>query len=629
MKRVFAFIGFTVAITLIVLNVIDYKYSYIVLGVAVALFIASLLFKVLRKGRVVPVVLGSVIFACCIFSIAYSNTYLPQSQLDGERLNVKMQIISMPEERNSGGYTYTAKVSFVKRENAPQNFKVKLNSDAELGVDSYTDFDGCVQFYSIADNAFESYSYFGDNIFLSANVVSISETYEQEKTLGYYFLQIKESVKKILGFGFDGDTLALATGILLGDKTQISGDMTEGFEICGTSHIIAVSGLHISVICLCLYQVLKLFDCSRGVRTVISLIVLFAYSGVVGFPKSVLRAGIMLGVLLISKLLSAKADTLNSLGLATFIICLNPFAVSDASALLTVTAVLGIVVVKPKIDKLYTTKSKVGEFLQSSVNISLSVLLTTLPVMWLIFGKISMVAVVANIIVVPVTQVALVFTALYVMFSGMPFLAFLPKLIAKLALNIIIFVTEFLCEKLWFLFRNIENEIFGVAICAVLVFMGISLVLFGKISTKITLSFIFAVFVVAGAANVYQQNNNAYVLISPNSMVAAFDKDTCVVVGMNNKSDYYDFLDVSRENNYFIDCEYQDLDYENGHSDSGVISDTFSVTENGNEIILTVCNKNFEIKEDYVIIDNNIFYRNVSDRFSSEDEVILVVSKEG
>lgn len=629
MKRVFAFIGFTVAITLIVLNVIDYKYFYIVLGVAVALFLASLLFRALRKGKVLPVVMGSVIFACCIFAVAYSNTYLPQSQLDGERLNVKMQIISMPEERDSGGYSYTAKVSSVEQENAPQNFKVKLNSEGELDVESFTDFDACVQFYSIADNAFESYGYFGDNIFLSANVLSISETYEQEKPLGYYFLQIRESVKKILSFGFDGDTLALATGILLGDKAQISGEMTEGFEICGTSHIVAVSGLHISVICLCLYRVLKLFDCSRGVRTVISLIVLFAYSGVVGFPKSVLRAGIMLGVLLVSKLLSAKADTLNSLGLAAFIICLNPFAVSDASALLTVTAVLGILVVKPEIDKLYQPKTKVGEFLQSSVNISLGVLLTTLPVMWLIFGKISIVSVVANIVVVPVMQIALVFTALYVMFSGMSFLAFLPKFIAKLALNIIIFVTEFLSEKLWFLFRNIENEIFGVAICAVLVFMGISLVLFGKISTKITLSFIFAVFTVAGIANAYQQNNNAYVLITPNSMVAAFDKDTCVAVGMNDKNDYYDFLDISRKNNYFIDCDYEDLDYENGYDDSGDISDTFSVAENGNEIILTVCNKNFEIKEDYVIIDNNIFYRNVSDRFSSDDEVILVVSKEG
>lgn len=628
MKRVCAFIGFTVAITLIVLNVIDFKYSYVVLIAAVTLFIASLLFKFFRKGRVVPVVLGSVIFASCIFIIAYNSTYLPQNQLDNQQLNVTMKLVSAPKERTGGGYQYTAKISSVQRENAPQNFKIRLYSDAELGVDCYTDFDATVRFYSIADNAFDSYGTFGDNIFLNGKIVRISQVYQQDKTLGYYFLSIKEGIEKILEMGFDGDALALATGILLGDKVLISEELTEGFQICGTSHIVAVSGLHISVICLCLYYVLKMFECSRGVRTVISLLVLFVYSGVVGFPKSVLRAGIMLCVLLVSKLLSAKADTLNSLGIAVFIICLNPFAVSDASALLTVTAVIGMVVVMPKIAELFNVKTAAGIYFRDSVCTSISVLLTTMPVMWLMFGQISFTSIFANIII-PALQIALVFTALYVLFSGIPFLSFIPRVLAEFFLNVIIFVTKLISNNLDFLFRNIESEIFAVFIFAILLFCGISLLLFNKINTKVTLIFICAALISASFADIYQKNNNAYVVITENSMVAAYDNDTCVVVGMNSKDDYYDFLDISRENNYFIDCEYENDNLENAYAGSSEISDTFSVYDNGDEIILSVCDKNFEIREDCVIIDNNIFYRNAGERFSSQDQTVIVVSKEG
>lgn len=629
MKRVFAFIGFTVAVTLIVLNVIDFKYSYFVLIAAVTLFAVSLLFKLFRNGKVVPVVLGSVIFASCLFIIAYNSTYIPQNQLDNRQLEVTMRIVSSPEERTGGGYQYTAEINSVQSENAPQNFKIRLYSDAELGVDSYTDFDATVRLYSIADNAFDSYGTFGDNIFLNGKIVRISQVYQQEKTLGYYFLSIREGVEKILEMGFDGDALALATGILLGDKVLISEKLTEEFQICGTSHIIAVSGLHISVICLCIYYALKMFECSRGVRTVISLLVLFVYSGVVGFPKSVLRAGIMLCVLLLSKLLSAKADTLNSLGIATFISCLNPFAVSDASALLTVTAVIGMVVVMPKITELFNVKTPIGVYFRDSVCTSISVLLTTMPVMWLMFGQISFTAVLANIIIIPAVQVALIFTALYVMLSGIPFLAFIPRIFAEFFLNVIIFITEIMSEKLDFLFRDIESEIFAVFIFAILLFCGISLLLFNKINTKVTLIFICAALISAGFADSYQKENTAYVVISNNSMVAAYDNDTCVAVGMNSKQDYYDFLEISRENNYFIDCKYENDSLDNLYNGDGEISDTFSVCDNGDEIILSVCDKNFEIREDCVIIDNNIFYRNSEERFSSQDQTVIVVSKEG
>lgn len=627
MKRVFAFIGFTTAITLIVLNLISFKYSYIVLFAAVALFSASLLFKSFKKAGVVPVVLGSVIFASCIFIIAYSSTFLPQSQLNGEVCEARMKIISVAEEK-SGGITCVAKAEKVSLENAPQNFKVKLNCEADLGINYYTDFDATVQFFSIADNAFDSYSYFGDNIFLAANVKSVDKIYEQEKPAGFYFLEIRQSVLKILEHGFSGDTLGLASGILLGDKVHLSDNTVEGFQVCGTSHIIAVSGLHISVICLCLYKLLKLFDCSKSVSIIVSLLVLFVYSGVVGFPKSVLRAGIMIAVILISKLFNYKGDTLNSLGFAVFVMCLNPFAVSDASALLTVTAVLGILVITPKLDELWNVKNKALKYFTHSVSISLGVLIASLPVMWFVFGQISFISILLNILVVPLVQLALVAVALYALFFGMPFISFAPRYVAELTLNIIIYVCEFCSDKLDFLFVNVENEIFGVAIFAVFLFLGISLILFKKINVKLSLAFICIAFAVSGVLNVYQTDNNAYVYISASSMVAFYDKDCCVVFGLNDRDDYYSYSQLKRDNNYFIDCSYEGCEEKSIVSSDSKLCNEISVKFQNDSIILTVYNKSFKINDDCVIIGNNLFYRDVQGRFSSQNDVTLVIGKE-
>lgn len=627
MKRVFAFIGFSVAITLIVLNLVSFKYSYIVLFVAVTLFLASLLFKFLRKAGVVPVVLGSVAFASCIFIVAYTGAFLPQSQLSGQVCQSRIKIISVCEE-TSGGYTCVAKTESINAPDAPQNIKVKLNCEADLGIDYYTDFDATVQFYSIADTAFESYSYFGDNIFLTARIISVDQVYEQEKTPGYYFLEIRQSVLKILEQGFSGDVLGLASGILLGDKIYLSDNVVDGFQVCGTSHIIAVSGLHISVICLCLYNLLKLFDCSKSVRIVVSLTVLFVYSGVVGFPKSVLRAGIMLTVILISKLFNQKGDTLNSLGIAVFIMCLNPFAVSDVSALLTVTAVLGILVITPQLEALLNVKNKVLKYLWNSVCISLGVLFSTMPVMWFVFGQISLISILLNILVVPLVQVALVAVALYVLFFGIPFLSFIPRALGEFVLNIIIWVNKFCSEKLGFLFLNVKDEIFGVAIFAVLLFVGISLIVTKKVEIKSALVFICAVFAVTGILNMYQVNNNAYVYISQNSVVAFYDRDCCIAIGVNSKDDYYDFSQFKRESNYYIDCSYAECEDGFAVESDGRVSDAFYVDFQGDSIILTVYNKTFKINDDCVIIDNNLFYRNLQDRFSSQDEITLVVAKE-
>ena len=73
MKRPLAFVGFSMAITLLLLNIIDYIYAKYVLVLAVVLFTVSLLITKLRQARVVPLVCGATLLACLIFILGYAN----------------------------------------------------------------------------------------------------------------------------------------------------------------------------------------------------------------------------------------------------------------------------------------------------------------------------------------------------------------------------------------------------------------------------------------------------------------------------------------------------------------------------------------------------------------------------
>lgn len=357
MKRAFSFIGFSSAITLLILNIVDYKYSKYLLILAAVLFIASLLPKKIRQANVVPTVFGAALLSCLIFVFVCNNTVFPQLTLDGKSANVVFNIVDIPEKTDNG-YTYVIKTKAIDKENTVQNIKLILKTKSKINADYYDNVSANLKFKSVADEPFNSYGRYGDNIFLTTSLYGeylVNKT--NHKPINYYIINTREKLKSNILNSLDYDSGNLAVSLLIGDSSGLSNEIRSNFNICGAAHLMAVSGLHTSVICLGLYSLLRRIGVTNTLSTIVSLFVLLFYIGIADYSKSVIRAGIMITVLLVSKLVNRKADLLNSLGIAAFILCLNPFAVTDASTVLTVSAVLGIAVIKPKLDSLVKIKN--------------------------------------------------------------------------------------------------------------------------------------------------------------------------------------------------------------------------------------------------------------------------------
>ncbi len=637
MKRIFAFIGFADAVTLIVLNIAGISICKYIMAAAAVLFIISLLLKKTRQAKVLPVVFGSALFACFIFMTVTYNTVAPADNLNGKTLNADFEIVDIYEKSDSGNYVYTVKTKSIAGSDAPQNIKVALFSKEEINADYYQKVSASLKFFSFADNGFDSYGNYGKGIYICASLSDYDVKNEIRKPVNYYIINLRLRIKEILNENFSDDVSALAVSIFTGDKSGLSADVINNFKICGVSHVMAVSGIHVTVICMGIYYFLKAIGCPKNLTVIVSLFFLFIYMGVADFRKSVLRAGIMMAVILLSRLISSQSDSLNSLGFAVFLICLNPFAVTDISALLTVCAVLGITVIMPELEKLYTFENRLLKYISEISLISVSITVATVPVLWIFFKSVSIMGIVLNIIFIPLFQIALSAVLIFVIFSLGGFSAGISKVVVDFSINLMLEITAFSAEHFSFLLLDLSGNLFGIAIAAVFLFMGIYLIVFKSVNTNLLSMFITVVFAVSMCVNYYNINTQTYLYIAENGGVIVYNRDCLAAFDVENNSDKYvirQALIKEKASMVFVDCnisdEYNDADEIKENKDFSLdISEDVHIARKNNITIVNVYDKIFKIDDNCVTIGDEKFYRDVYGRFGESENIVLTVYENG
>lgn len=612
MKRIFAFIGFTMAITLILLNILSYSFSLLILSIAVVLFFASLLPKSIRQAGVLPVVFGSIVFACLLFVTSYNSAVVPAKALDGVTANVKLQIIDLPDYNvQKDYYTYDAIVCETDIPNTIVDYKIKLKSKELVEAECYDYIYANISFYNTTDDAFESYGLYADKIFICARLNDVDEIINNEnRPLRYYHISFRQMIYDNMNYNLRGDKAGLSIALLTGNKSYLSNEMQSQFKNSGLSHFLAVSGFHISIICLSVYYALKKLRVPKIINTVISLIILFFYCSVASFSMSSVRAGIMVAVLIISRLFNTKADSLNSLGFAVAIMCLNPFAVTDAGAVLTVSAVLGINCIYKPISSLAEYKNKVSEYLDNSVLFSICVLLAVTPALYVFFGNISLGSVFFNIIIEPIIVLLLVLTILFNAFVKLSALCFIPKALIGLLTGLLKTILTFITNNFSSLIFNIDNMMFGVAIGSIFIFMGIMLLSIKKINVKATVIYLILVFALSSAFGIYQANSYSNVFVSSSSMVVIYDRNNAIVIDMDSSYDMEDAKPLIKNKDViYIDSK---MSKENITLTDNVysLSNRMSLCTDDDTLYINVGDKHFEITDDCVIINETCYYRN-------------------
>lgn len=136
---------------------------------------------------------------------------------------------------------------------------------------------------------------------------------------------------------------SIFTGLILGDTTKIEKEVKENFKIANISHILAISGMHITYIIIGIEMLLKPLLGKRKMR-IVTVIILIFYMFITGFSPSVVRASIMGILMIISKLIYRKNDIWTSISVSLLILLIyNPFLITNVGLQLSYLGTIGII----------------------------------------------------------------------------------------------------------------------------------------------------------------------------------------------------------------------------------------------------------------------------------------------
>ena len=241
-------------------------------------------------------------------------------------------------------------------------------------------------------------------------------------------LRIRSKILNLYkSFDLNKDEYAFLSALTLGYKADLSDEVKQAFRTSGTSHVLAVSGLHVGVIFIVIVSIFS-FIKNKGrwfiFKQILVLLTLWAYVFVTGMPVSVIRAAIMLTLFCVGSLFYRKGYHYNTLVVAAFfILIINPYYLFDVGFQLSFTAVFSILFFQPKLSKLYKPKHKFSKYVWGLMTVSVSAQLGVFPIGLYYFGAFPTYFFIANLLVIPLVgliiylAIALSFISLFTPFN--------------------------------------------------------------------------------------------------------------------------------------------------------------------------------------------------------------------
>ena len=221
----------------------------------------------------------------------------------------------------------------------------------------------------------------------------------------YFLSQRARLLDRLSENGVDGDAYAVVAAMALGDKAQLTKELKNTYAVTGAAHILALSGLHLSII----YTLLSLLLYRRRWQVVsqvliISCIWLFVF--LVGMSASVVRSAVMLTVYALLSLGDRNRMSVNTLAFTAIVMLMvHPLSLFDIGFQLSFLAVLSILVWYPVFESLlpqsFLKSHRVVRWLWSLLGVSCAAQLGTAPLVAYYFGRFSSLFLMTNFVVIP------------------------------------------------------------------------------------------------------------------------------------------------------------------------------------------------------------------------------------
>jgi competence protein ComEC len=194
----------------------------------------------------------------------------------------------------------------------------------------------------------------------------------------------------------------LLTGILLGNERGIAPQLSDDFNAVGAAHVVAISGFNMVILSGVVMALLKRLRLRPVITALLGISVIVLYTLLVGANAAVLRAAAMSSVVVIGGALGRKAYLPASMAFVTVLLSLHdPMVLWDVSFQLSLFAVLGIALFADPLSRRLNQRLPLPGIVSETLVVTLAVQITTLPIVLLYFGRLSLVLLAVNLLIVP------------------------------------------------------------------------------------------------------------------------------------------------------------------------------------------------------------------------------------
>lgn len=331
-----------------------------------------------------------------------------QSQMiDGMHLTVQGTLDSKEYKNNQ--YLYYLKDCFASFSTGviPCNQIIAYSDTDTASIGKTLIINGTIENFQTAFNEgnFDEKSYYASKgIDLKLTDITITASYGKENRICETLFDFREKVKKVYETYMNASDAGVMSTMTLGDKSLLDAEIKELYQGAGISHILAISGLHISVIGMSLYQMLRRFGLSYQTAGIIAGGCMIAYGVMTGLSASTIRAVLMFLLMLLGQMLGRSYDSLTALSVAAVVLLWeNPFLLQYAGFLFSFAAVLGVVIVGKNLENTFQPQKKLAKTLL----VSLSIQLATLPLVSFFYYEIPTYTMLINLFVLPLLNVLL------------------------------------------------------------------------------------------------------------------------------------------------------------------------------------------------------------------------------
>lgn len=282
------------------------------------------------------------------------------------------------------------------------------------------------------------------------------------------------------------EALSIASTLIFGYRAELSSETLEAFSLTGTIHALSVSGAHVAIIYVFLNYLFFFLNNNRTLKFfkfLIIIIILWFYVFITGFSPPALRAVIMISLLITADTFNNQYSSINIMAFSALILLLfNPFYISDVGFQLSYTAVLGLIILQPEIEKLISIKSPFLKSIWALIAMSLAAQIGTLPLSLYYFHQFPVYFLIGNLfIALPINLI--MGLGVVVLIPGFGFLGPVLDWCITFTYNGLIFISSLPFSSV----QKIQIDIFQVLII-VLIISAITLSLKIKSSTiKISL----------------------------------------------------------------------------------------------------------------------------------------------